>query len=80
MLRQRGHTRRGGVGHCMENCLSWDVSDLGLELFKSHHFDVEVAMSPGHSQGCVEAPTTLDSIVTQLNNLHMSMETLREQH
>lgn len=36
-------------------------------------------MSLGHSLSYLEAPTTLDSIVEQLKNLHLSMETMREQ-
>lgn len=46
---------------------------------ESHHFAVDIAMSPGRSLGHVEALATLESIATQLNNIHLSMETLREQ-
>lgn len=64
----------------MQNRPPQDVPSSGSELTESRHSNSEVAMSLGHSSNRVEAPATLKSIATQLINLHLSMETLREQH
>lgn len=69
ILRKRGHAWKGGLKGEMEERRQKEDPNLDSESTESHHSMEATAVSPSRSLGQGKAPTTLDVISVQLQQI-----------
>ena len=77
---QRGRVCRGGAGPHMDVHQQHGEPSSDSEAIESRHSATDMTLSPARSLSHVEVClVTMESIATQLDRIHLNIDTLREQ-